>query len=84
MYALDTDSIIFFFKGLGRVAERLAATPPSDVRLPAVVLYELEVGIEVLLPVPRGPKRKKEPCGGTRRRGSCRSVDTMSSFCPTN
>ena len=45
MYALDTNSVIHFFKGRGRVAERLAATPPAEVRLPSVVLYELEVGI---------------------------------------
>ena len=45
MYALDTNTVIYFFKGMGRVAERLGATPPCDVRLPAVVLYELEVGI---------------------------------------
>ena len=45
MFVLDTNSVIYFFKGSGRIAERLAATSPSDVRLPAVVLYELEVGI---------------------------------------
>ena len=45
MYALDTNSVIHFFKGRGRIADRLAGTPPADVRLPAVVLYELEVGI---------------------------------------
>ena len=45
MYALDTNSVIHFFKGKGRVAVRLGATRPADVRLPAVVLYELEVGI---------------------------------------
>jgi tRNA(fMet)-specific endonuclease VapC len=37
--------VIYFFKGMGRVGERLLATPPSEVALPAVVLYELEVGI---------------------------------------
>ncbi len=45
MFALDTNSMIYFFKGMGRVAERLLATPPSEVTLPTVVLYELEVGI---------------------------------------
>lgn len=45
MYALDTNTVIYFFKGLGRVGERLLATPPSEVALPAIVLYELEVGI---------------------------------------
>jgi tRNA(fMet)-specific endonuclease VapC len=44
VYALDTNSVIFFLKGQGRVAERLLAARPVDVALPAVVLYELEVG----------------------------------------
>ena len=45
MFALDTNSLIYFFKGRGRVAERLLATPPSEIGVPAIVLYELEVGI---------------------------------------
>jgi tRNA(fMet)-specific endonuclease VapC len=45
MYALDTNSVIYFFKGMGRVAERLLGTPPREVALPAVVLYELELGL---------------------------------------
>ena len=45
MYALDTNTVIYFFKGMGRVGRQLLATPPSEVVLPAVVLYELEVGI---------------------------------------
>lgn len=45
MYALDTNSVIYFFKGMGRVAERLLRSPPREVALPAVVLYELELGL---------------------------------------
>lgn len=45
MYALDTNSVIHFFQGKGQVADRLLAVPPSDVGLPAIVLYEIEVGI---------------------------------------
>jgi tRNA(fMet)-specific endonuclease VapC len=44
VYVLDTNSVVFFFKGEGRVAERLLARKPAEVALPAVVLYELEVG----------------------------------------
>ena len=44
MYALDTNSLVYFFKGMGRVGERLLATPPREIALPTVVLYELEVG----------------------------------------
>ena len=45
MFALDTNTLIYFFKGLGRVGERLLATPPSEIGVPAVVLYELEFGL---------------------------------------
>ena len=45
MYVLDTNTLIYFFRGDGRVAERLLATSPADVALPAVVVYELETGI---------------------------------------
>jgi tRNA(fMet)-specific endonuclease VapC len=45
MFVLDTNTVIYFFKGAGGVAERLLATPPSEVALPAVVVYELEVGV---------------------------------------
>jgi tRNA(fMet)-specific endonuclease VapC len=41
----DTNTLIYFFKGQGRVAERLLQTPPGELALPAVVLYELEVGL---------------------------------------
>ena len=46
MYALDTNTLVDFFRGSGRVAERLLATPPNQIVLPAVVLYELEVGVD--------------------------------------
>jgi tRNA(fMet)-specific endonuclease VapC len=42
---LDTNTVIYFFKGQGRVAERLSAEAPSEIALPAVVLYELMVGL---------------------------------------
>ena len=44
MYVLDTNSVVFFFKGEGRVGERLLERKPTEVALPAIVLYELEVG----------------------------------------
>jgi tRNA(fMet)-specific endonuclease VapC len=46
MYALDTSAVVDYFRGRGRVAERLLSTPLHRVFLPAVVLYELEVGVE--------------------------------------
>jgi tRNA(fMet)-specific endonuclease VapC len=45
MYVLDTNTIIYFFRGDGRVAERLLATSPAHIAVPAVVVFELETGI---------------------------------------
>lgn len=45
MFALDTNTVIYFFKGLGRVGDRLLFTRPSEIAIPAVVLFELENGI---------------------------------------
>jgi tRNA(fMet)-specific endonuclease VapC len=39
----DTNTLIYFFKGVGRVGDRILSTPPSDIAIPAVVFYELEV-----------------------------------------
>ncbi|MEE4376277.1 MAG: type II toxin-antitoxin system VapC family toxin [Candidatus Competibacteraceae bacterium] len=46
MYLLDTNTLIYFFKGFGKVSERLLAKPPKTIGIPAVVLYELNVGIQ--------------------------------------
>jgi tRNA(fMet)-specific endonuclease VapC len=45
VYVLDTNTLIYFFKGEGRVAERLTRTLPSEVVIPAIVLFEIETGI---------------------------------------
>ncbi len=45
MYALDSNSVIDVFRGRGGVGRRLLETPPSQLALPAIALYELEVGI---------------------------------------
>jgi len=45
MYVLDTNTLIYYFKGMGNVAEKLLHTPPRDIAIPSIVLYELEVGI---------------------------------------
>jgi len=45
MFALDTNTLIYFFKGQGLVGQRLLGTPPSAVGIPSVVLYELEFGL---------------------------------------
>jgi len=45
MWVLDTNTLIYFFKGEGQVASKLLARAPKDIGIPAVVLYELQVGI---------------------------------------
>ena len=55
MYLLDTNTIIYFFKGLGNVAEILLSKAPEDIAIPAIALYELEVGIAKSI----NPKKRK-------------------------
>ncbi len=45
MYALDTNTVIYFFKDIGNVAKHLLSLPWHEIVLPSIVLYELEVGI---------------------------------------
>jgi tRNA(fMet)-specific endonuclease VapC len=45
VFALDTNTVIDFFRGRGRVAERLLAVRPSEIGLPAISAYETWVGV---------------------------------------
>lgn len=45
MYALDTNTILDYFKGKGGVGGKLLAIPPAEVALPAVAAYEVWVGV---------------------------------------
>ena len=45
MWVLDTNILIYFFRGEGNVAKEILARSPSDIGIPSIVLYELEVGI---------------------------------------
>jgi tRNA(fMet)-specific endonuclease VapC len=45
MYVLDTNTLIYFFKGMGNVAERLLSESPREIAISAIVLFELELGI---------------------------------------
>lgn len=47
MYVLDTNTVIYAFTGKGEVASRLLSVKPAEVAIPAVSVYELEVGIEL-------------------------------------
>ena len=44
MFATDTNTLVYYFKGIGNVGQRLLAAHPQDFAIPSVVLYELEVG----------------------------------------
>lgn len=45
MYLLDTNTVIYFFKGLGDVAKNMFDRSPQEIFIPSIVIYELEVGI---------------------------------------
>lgn len=45
MYALDTNTVIYYFKGMGDIAAQLLAVPPAQILIPAIVEYELSVGV---------------------------------------
>ncbi len=45
MYMLDTNTVIYFFKGVGDVAKNLFKHSPQDIAIPSIVVYELYVGI---------------------------------------
>ena len=45
MYVLDTNTVSYFFRGEGGVAQRLLATSPREIAIPAIVTYELRFGV---------------------------------------
>ena len=45
MYVIDTNTLIYFFKGIGSVPDKFLEVSPKDIGIPSVVLYELEYGI---------------------------------------
>ncbi len=45
MFVLDTNTLIYFFKGKGRVADRVFMEDPTNIGIPAIVVFELETGI---------------------------------------
>ena len=45
MFLLDTNTLIYFFKGQGRVAKRLLATSPQQLAVSTITLFELETGL---------------------------------------
>ena len=45
MYIIDTNTLIYFFKGIGNVPEKFLSISPKDIAIPSIVIYELEFGI---------------------------------------
>ena len=45
MYLLDTNTLIYYFKGMGNVSHNLLSHPPQNISIPSIVIFELEVGI---------------------------------------
>jgi tRNA(fMet)-specific endonuclease VapC len=45
MYVLDTNTLIYYFKGQGQVAQNLANVSAQEISVPTIVLFELQVGI---------------------------------------
>lgn len=45
MYVLDTNTLIYYFKGVGQVAQNFLRKSPKEIGIPTIVLLELEVGI---------------------------------------
>ncbi len=45
MYALDTHTVLDYFKGKREVAKNLLAVPPGEVALSGIVAYEVWIGV---------------------------------------
>lgn len=45
MFALDTNSISYYFRGEPAAVNGMQALPPSQLSIPSVVIYELKFGL---------------------------------------
>ena len=45
VFVLDTNTVLDYFRGKGRVAERLLAVAPGEIAVPAISAYEVWVGV---------------------------------------
>lgn len=57
MFLLDTNTLIYYFKGQGQVATRLLATPPDRLAVSTVTLFEIETGLRKM---PRAVARRRQ------------------------
>jgi tRNA(fMet)-specific endonuclease VapC len=45
MFVLDTNTLIYFFKGIGNVPANFLRIQPQDIAIPCIVVFELQTGI---------------------------------------
>ncbi|MCF6282578.1 MAG: type II toxin-antitoxin system VapC family toxin [Candidatus Polarisedimenticolaceae bacterium] len=62
MYVIDTNTLIYFFKGMGGVPAKFLEVSPKDIAIPSVVLYELEYGIAKSTSSQKRQTQMKELC----------------------
>jgi len=62
MYIIDTNTLIYFFKGMGNVPNKFLAISPKDIAIPSIVLYELEYGIAKSTSPKKRQNQLKELC----------------------
>lgn len=56
MFVLDTNILIYFFKGMGNVSHNLFKVAKHNIALPSIVAYEIETGIAKSL----SPNKRRE------------------------
>ena len=44
MILLDTNTLIYYIRGIESVVKRFQATPRAELRIPSIVAYEMEYG----------------------------------------
>jgi tRNA(fMet)-specific endonuclease VapC len=44
-YLLDTNTLVYFFRNAGTVARTMLNTPPVQIGIPAIVVYEIRYGL---------------------------------------
>lgn len=57
MFLLDTNTLIYYFKGQGNVAQKLLATRPDELAISSITLFEMETG---LLKAVQAKSRRKQ------------------------
>ena len=56
MFILDSNTISYYFRGDPQVVPRMQAIRPADLRVPAIVEYELQYGLRRFPPEAAAPR----------------------------